>query len=146
MRYLGKRYGYYPDDPDQAWLVDSTMDALNDVINTVARIYWEKDEDRKKAMVGDFLGGTYPKFLKALSTRLEENYAAGGTFFVGSKLTVADFLFGNFVHSLIYNELAVESAAVLKAPFEQHPALVKYAESVKSELGWYLEARPKRAR
>ncbi len=63
MRYLGKRYGYYPEDPDQSWLVDSTMDALNDVINTVARIYWEKDEERKKAMVGDFLGGTYPKFL-----------------------------------------------------------------------------------
>ena len=55
LRFLGKRYGYQPEDADEAWIVDSTMDATNDVINTLARAFWEKDEERKKTMTIDFL-------------------------------------------------------------------------------------------
>jgi glutathione S-transferase len=122
------------------------MDAVNDIINTVARIYWEKDEERKKAQTAEFITGAYPKFLSAISNRIAENNAAGGSFLIGSKFTVADFLFANFIHSLIYNEMAVDGAAILKAPFEKHEVLVKYAEAVKSEIGSYLASRPKRPR
>ena len=28
LRFLGRRYGYYPEDDDEAWMVDSAMDAI----------------------------------------------------------------------------------------------------------------------
>ena len=58
-----------------------------------------------------------------MSARLEESFTKGGKFFVGDKFTPADFLFANWIFSLIYNDQAVDAASVLKAPFEQYPAL-----------------------
>ena len=33
LRFLGRKYGYYPDDPETAWKVDSTIDAVEDYFN-----------------------------------------------------------------------------------------------------------------
>ena len=30
LRYLGKLHGYYPETSEEAWLVDSTIDAVDD--------------------------------------------------------------------------------------------------------------------
>ena len=50
-----KAYFAALEDADEAWIVDSTMDATNDVINTLAKAFWEKDEERKKIITIDFL-------------------------------------------------------------------------------------------
>ena len=143
LRYLGRRFGLYPTDIEDAWLVDSALDAVNDTINNLAKIHWEADEERKKKFTVEFLGGAYPVFLKAMSARLD---ASKGKFLVGDKVTSADVLFATFITSYVYNELNPESGAALRPNFEQFETLKKYAETVKAEFGPYLAARPQRQR
>ena len=71
MRYLGKKYGFYPADIEDAWAVDSAMDASSDVGAAMAKIHWEPDEDRKKQFTVDLVTGILPTFIKAISARLE---------------------------------------------------------------------------
>lgn len=35
QRYLGKKYGYYPEDPMEAYYVDSLIDSYDDVIGEI---------------------------------------------------------------------------------------------------------------
>ena len=144
LRYLGKKYGFYPDDIEDAWAVDSAVDATNDVIAAMVKIHWEKDEERKKQFTTDFATGVLPVFLKAISARLEHN-ASRGRFLVGSGLTIADFLFGGLLVNVIFND--VNTAAVgLRPLFEGHEAVIKYRNAFQEELAEYLAARPKRER
>ena len=32
LRYIGRTHGYYPEDPETAWKVDSTIDAVEDYL------------------------------------------------------------------------------------------------------------------
>ena len=97
------------------------MDQINDVVNILARIYWEQDEERKKKMTGDFLNGSYPVFFKGIAARIEKNASErNGQFkyLVGDKLTCADIFFTSFITSIIFNELNPESGALLRPSFE----------------------------
>ena len=50
LRYLGRRFGYYPsDDAHTAWRIDSTIDAVEDYLTTYFRYNFEADPERKKA-------------------------------------------------------------------------------------------------
>lgn len=92
-------------------------------------------------MTVEFLPYYYPIFLKGMSARLEESFSKGGKFLVGDKFTTADFLFTFIIFTLIFNDQAIEMVSGLKAPFEQYPALLKYAENAKAENASYLETR-----
>ena len=143
LRYLAIRHGYYPtDDAEQAWEIDSVLDAVSDLFSGLVKIVWEKDPETKANNASEFIGGAYPTILKALSNRLAQN---GTKFIAGDKITAADFHFGNFVVSVVYNELREKMGDVdhFKIIFEQHEPLVKYAETIKAEFGAYLETRPK---
>jgi glutathione S-transferase len=119
---------------------------VNDVVNTLSRIFWEKDEERKKTMTIEFLTVAFPVFLKAMSTRLEESFAQGGKYLLGSKLTTADIMLATFTFSLIYNDENTEAAKHLRPVFEHFPNLTKFADNIRPEFAGYLEARPKRTR
>ena len=47
MRYLGRKYGYYTEDPETAWRIDSTLDAAEDYIQSYLRLYFETIEAKK---------------------------------------------------------------------------------------------------
>ena len=90
-------------------------------------------------MTQDFLSKPYPVFLHALNKRAE----SGHPFIVGDKLTIADFMFGAFIFTLIYNEAANPQLEILRKMFEQHAALKTYAEHLKKVFAEYLATRPK---
>src|SRR5690606_21458026 len=48
LRYVGKLYGYYPEDAELSWRVDSTIDAVEDYLSAYYRFTFEKDEEKKK--------------------------------------------------------------------------------------------------
>ena len=48
LRYLSIQHGYYPtDDAEQAWEIDSALDAVKDLVTVMANIYWERDLEKK---------------------------------------------------------------------------------------------------
>ena len=55
LRYLGKLFGYYPETVEDAYRVDSTLDAIEDYLGKYFKANFEKDADRKKQYESDFL-------------------------------------------------------------------------------------------
>lgn len=124
LRYLSIRHGYYPlDNAEQAWEVDSSLDSVSDLVNGLVKIVWENDPEKKAKNAKEFFSGAYPVNLKALSNRLAQ---PGHKFLAGDKITAADFHFGNFVVSVVYNEQReiVGDVDHIKVIFEQFEPLV----------------------
>ena len=47
LRYLGMRYGYYSEDPYEIWLIDSTVDAVQDIFSKFEGAYFSPSPDAK---------------------------------------------------------------------------------------------------
>lgn len=97
-RFVGKLTGLYPSDPWQAALCDETMDAIEDISIKVGGTVHLEEEEKKKAREA-MVAGPLKLHLESLQARLK---AAGGQFFAGSQLSVADlrvFLWIRFFRS-----------------------------------------------
>ena len=44
LRCLGQKYGYWTADPKEAWLIDSTMDSVNDEASHLGNIQFAAPE------------------------------------------------------------------------------------------------------
>lgn len=84
-RYAGKLAGLYPADALQAFLVDSVIDDVNDVINEISQTFRMDPEARKAARI-KAAEGSISKLGASLDKKLEHK----GKFIVGDKLTIAD--------------------------------------------------------
>ena len=83
VRYLGRLYGYYPeDDPYTAWRIDSTMDLVDDFINQFGKYSWENDAEWKAAAKEGFYKWV-PTWLASVEKRLLENTSQ--RFIIGDK-------------------------------------------------------------
>ena len=91
LRALGMEYGYYPTDPLQMWLCDSTLDALYDVAPKAAQIFFAPSDAGKAEALKEFLEVHLPSLLKIMNTRLN-----GKVYFTG-KMSIADIAFGAFL-------------------------------------------------
>jgi len=140
LRYLGKLHGYYPETSEQAWAVDSTIDAVEDYMTKYFKAVFEKDEERKKTLEGDFLAWL-PSWIAAIQKRIESN--SNPDFIVGDKRTIADFALAIVAFNFINNEANPHYAAT--APLtkkEDHPVLTAYLTKLHDELKDYLTSRP----
>ena len=102
-------------------------------------MYWIVDPDVKKQAMQDFLEGPYPIFLRALDKRLESRKFIT----CNDKLSCADFLLAGVIYTVIYNEHKAPDWDVLRIILEKHQNVKRYAQTMKEELGDYLETRPK---
>ena len=71
LRTLGVQYGYYPSDPMERWKVDSTIDAINDIFEDVAKCYFSGTEQSQANALHKLLTQSLPKFLSAMNQRLQ---------------------------------------------------------------------------
>lgn len=97
-RYVGKLAGLYPKDDFQALLCDEVMDAIEDISKRIEVTLSLAPEEKKKARE-DLAAGHITRYLQQLEIRLN---AAGGEYFAGKQLTVADlkvFLWVRFLKS-----------------------------------------------
>ncbi|CDW78212.1 glutathione s-transferase [Stylonychia lemnae] len=140
LRYLGNEYGYYPKDPYEAYLVDSFIDGLSDMIQGMVASKFEPNQEKSKAMVLDWLKNDYPRFLSIYEKRFESQ--GDSKYAVGNTLTIADFSFCALIFSTILNEQSSVSA-FLRGPFEQNPRLNAYAAEMREFFKEYLELKPK---
>lgn len=102
LRYLGRTYGFWPEDAETAWKADSFLEHVRDLIYKLYPVYVEKDEEKKKELGKEALTVTIPGWLAAHEKRVTEN--GHENFLIGDKLTVADIQFAAFVKVVFKNE------------------------------------------
>jgi glutathione S-transferase len=140
LRYLGKLYNYYPEDPALGWRIDSTIDSLGDIYNQFARAKFNPDAEQQKSLYETLLTKSFPAWFAILNKRLENNSTKDHI--VGEAWTIADFALAAFFGSTVFND-ANDHHVILKAELEKHEHLKHYAEKMHSDLAAYFEARPK---
>ncbi|MBI1195545.1 MAG: glutathione S-transferase [Gammaproteobacteria bacterium] len=127
-RYVGKLTGLYPSDPWQAFLCDEVMDIVEDAVLAFGRTMRLEGDELKSARK-DLVDGMYTRCLQLLDKRLE---AAGGQYFAGGHLTVADlkaYVWLKRLRSGEQDHVPVDLADRLA------PALVRHMERVAAEPG-----------
>ena len=131
-RYVGKLTGLYPGDPWQAARCDEVMGAVEDVITKVVATFGMTGDELAAAR-GNLVEGPLTFFLERIQGLLEE---AGGTYFVGDALSVADLKVLVWIRSLragildhVPVDLVDRVAPALAAHADRiaaHPAIVAY--------------------
>jgi glutathione S-transferase len=139
LRYLGKKYGYYPADAYESWKVDSTIDTLGDLLNAFYRAAFAPNEETKKALFQTFYETTFPKFLDAIQKRVEGNTSKDHI--VGDSITIADFALASLAYSTFLNNSNPQKDQQL-AIVEKYPTLLAYFKSLGEQNKEYLEKRP----
>ena len=140
LRLLGRKHGYYPEDPEKAFLVDSAIDGYKDVISKLYQLHFEQDMEKKKQGGADFLGKVLPGYFTVIEKRLTANGNNG--YFIGEKFTIADFYVGSFLTNFPYNE-KFEQNEHFREVVEKFPAVKKFADNYLAQLKEHLDKRPK---
>jgi glutathione S-transferase len=142
-RYVAHKYGLYPEDPYQAYLVDSVVDLKADqVVKIMTLKYVTKDDEAftKWASTG-FIDN-----LKLIEARLVAN-GGGDGFFVGSHATWADFSLFQFLHrAFSHPETVAMLPPHIDAAVPKLKAFVDRFLANDANLSAYIAARPHYAR
>ena len=101
LRYLGRQYGYYPTDINEAYLVDSFLQTCDDYFNRYERYKFETNEALIPAAKAEWF-----RYLHLWAPAMEKRLIANGnpTFIVGNKVTIADFMLATVIYSFLLNE------------------------------------------
>jgi glutathione S-transferase len=126
IRYVGKLAGLYPKDDWQALLCDEVLDVCEDIGTRLGNTINLADDAKKKARE-ELSAERIPRYLEQLQARLQ---AAGGEYFVGGRLTVADlkvFNLTRWLRSGVLDHIPRDIVDRLALP------LVKHFERVSSQ-------------
>lgn len=127
-RYFGRQAGLYPEDLWQVFLCDEVMDAVEDADHHIGRTFGMKGDELKTArtrLVDDVL----TRFLRTLAQRLED---AGGEYFAGGRLSVADlkvFVWVRWLRSGVLDHVPTDLVD------RTAPSLVQHYDRVASNPG-----------
>ncbi|XP_077999205.1 uncharacterized protein LOC144452069 [Glandiceps talaboti] len=135
-RFLANEFGLAGKNDLEKAKVDMIADAFLDLFNQMAKLWFEKDEDKKKELREAYVTKSVPNTLAALVKLLEANNGGNG-FFVGDSLTWADLAF--LVQCDYYLDQLKEEDVL--AP---HKKLVALRERLVAlpKLKTYLDTRP----
>ena len=142
LRYLGRQHGYYPDDPELAYKIDSTIDAVEDLMQSNYKWRFEADEARKATGKENFLKNFLPKWIDAIEKRIANNSTQ--KFVAGDKMTIADFALAAVAFNILLNDTNPVFAEIQEV-LKDSAVIDTYVASLQAELREYLETRPKRA-
>merc|ERR1740138_1255673 len=117
LRFLGKKHGYYPEDPLEAHKVDYLIDCYNDKFLGIAI---------NSALPVQLLEAPFPNPLsKAIPDWIDflEPYLDNGKFLCGDSLTIADFLIGG-----LYVNTIVKDKTKWTELLQKYPNFKNYGE------------------
>jgi len=138
LRALGANNGLYTNDPKTMWKIDSTIDALNDVISAYYNAAFNPNEDAKKAGLEKFYAETFPKFCERLENRIKNN--SSQKHIVGDNWTIADFAVCGVAFSKWENDHNPERGTE-KSIVEKYPVLNAYFDNAREQSKDYLASR-----
>ena len=133
-RYLGRQWDMEGSDDIASAIVDGAVDAMTDLVQKLAPLFFEKDEEKKAAIKKDLLEKLMPRVLGGLEKRAAANNCAAGWFY-GPKVTTADI---GFFHAMSYLKLIYPDV------LDKYPALKKLTQSVESlpNIAEWIKKRP----
>ena len=62
LRYVGKKFGYYPEDAEERYMVDSAVDAFEDFFLGLMGVFKARGEEANKAAWTSFIKEHSPKW------------------------------------------------------------------------------------
>ncbi|CAG9788907.1 unnamed protein product [Diatraea saccharalis] len=95
-RYLGRKYGLNGADIEEDFLIDQSVDFINDIRAKAATVQYESDEALKEKKHEDFSKNVYPPMLKKLDEIVKQNNGH----VAAEKLTWGDFVFAGMLDYL----------------------------------------------
>ena len=136
VRYVCQKYGYYPSNIKDAYLVESICDLKEDVLSLLAPLMFKKQvEDVQK-----WYNESAPIFLRQVERRLENNHGGNG-FIVGNSVSMADFQIFQLVHDYFlkkgFEEQVAQHAPKLNQFMQRFP-------TTSATLRSYLKTREDR--
>jgi len=141
LRFVSQKFGLYPTDPKQAYVVEAVVDQRQDVWAKAVKLFFIKDEAEKKKGLEDFYAGDLVANLKLIEAFYKKNTSGSG-YFVGDKMSMADIALIDFYTNIITHPLRKELG---QAAIEQVPELKTYLETRVQDFKTYLETRPERS-
>ncbi|CDW83996.1 glutathione s-transferase [Stylonychia lemnae] len=139
LRLLGKLYGYYPEDPIDAWKVDSMIDLNYDLHDDYWKFCFQSEPEKIKKCQDDYFQKHLPKYCQHVQRRLLK---AGNIYISGDQITIADFLLSGWAYMFVYNESCIHSKEHLEV-IKNYPDLEAYFDRMAQQLKEHLDKRPK---
>ena len=102
LKLLGKMYGYYPEDPKQAYKVDSMLQAGQDLQENWWHTFLEKNEEKKQKDLENYVNLHLKRYYTVMQNRLLKNSTQ--KYLVGDKPTIADFDSAHLAYTYFLNE------------------------------------------
>ncbi|KAG5318046.1 GST1 transferase, partial [Pseudoatta argentina] len=133
-RFLAKKGHLYGSNDVEAMEIDATVDSIEDIRQAMTLHYWEQDP-AFKAKLKDTLFQKLPNYLDVFEAQIKKN----GGYFVGGKLSWADFLWAAYHDCMSF---MVEDYRDL---IKNYSELKKLVEKVRTlpKVKAYIEKRPK---
>lgn len=129
-RYLAREFGLAGKDSWEQALVDQYMGLIEDMFTEIVKVFFEKDEEKKKELQKNLQDVVFPKFLGLFDKALEAN---GGKYFVGNAVSLADLaVLNGFDTPLKNNPKLMDSFPNLKSHRERVSAIPKLSEYIKN--------------
>ena len=139
LKRLGKKFGYYSDDADEAYQIDWALESTSD--HWAGRTYMVQMKDDQSEEKLQEVRDAFTKLNKVVGNKLTEG---GKKFIAGDRVTIGDIaLFVPYaayaVNEKTLREKQQEAAA---STLEGQDKLNAWIEAMKTELAAHLEARP----
>ncbi|TNV75624.1 hypothetical protein FGO68_gene4833 [Halteria grandinella] len=141
LRYLGRKYGAYPEsDAHTAYLIDSTIDGMEDYINHFFKYHMTPQDHPLKSELRE----KWLSFSDTLFSVLEKRQPKEAKYFLGCEnITIADFALAAFIYMMVLNEANPHYEAI-KPVWDKHEGLHRYAEGLYELFKTRFESRGKK--
>ena len=102
LRYLGKQYGYYSQNPLTAWEQDSIVDEIDDFAAVAFKVRTEVDPAKQKLFFDGLSKEFFPMMCRAFNYRLDKNTSK--LYLSGNSLSIADFAYAGRYFNFVEND------------------------------------------
>ena len=140
LRFLCKKWGFYPSDPESIYAAEAAIDFKSDIMKGLVKILFTHDPQEKEKASEVYFQNELPGHLKNLE-RLYKIYTGNTGYFVGKSMTIVDFVYVDMYASLF---LHPDRKDISKNTFDEVPEIKKYFETRVQDFKEYLEKRPYR--
>ena len=140
LRMLGQRHGYYAQEPERMWLIDSAVDTSMDFLSKLYPTQMSKEKQ------DDLTHKTYIDQVTAMTEWIHKTLQEHkGDWIAGEKISIGDFALASVIFSEVYND------SLTGGHHYRHPAkeimedkhnVKKYIERMEEALHKYLKHRP----
>jgi glutathione S-transferase len=137
IRYLSQKFGYYPDNIQDVYWVESLCDYKEDMVSEAGKVFFSKDPEA----IAKLYSEKFPVWLAHLEARLVRNNGGDG-WFVGNSVTRADFEIFQIIWDTTQRAEVKDTAGPLIDATPKLAAFLQRFLDSSPALKAYLESRP----